>query len=78
MLVTDGFNQTNIALIFQLKWVIYMSNITFCLIKTCALIQKAPNTAMNLEHFRRQSTLNVSQAYLQSNEYCAHVRGKII
>jgi len=25
-------------LIFQLKWVIYMSNITFCLIKPCALI----------------------------------------
>jgi len=25
-------------LIFQLKWVIYMTNSTFCLIKTCALI----------------------------------------
>ena len=32
---------------------------------------------MNLWHFRRQSTLNVSQTWLQSNEYCAHVRGKI-
>jgi len=24
------------------------------------------------------STLNASQTWLQSNEYCAHIRGKII
>jgi len=47
MQVKDGFNQTNTALtpvekllIFQLKSVIYMFNIAFCLIKTCALIYK--------------------------------------
>jgi len=28
-------------LIFQPKWVIYMSNITFCFIKTCALISNS-------------------------------------
>jgi len=45
MLVKHGFSQTNIVLIsveklliFQLKWVIFMANITFCLIKTYALI----------------------------------------
>jgi len=34
-------------------------------------------TAMNLWHFRRQSTLNVSQTWLQWNTFCAHVRGNI-
>jgi len=38
-------------LIFQLKWVIYMSKNIFYLIKTCALIQKAPNTALNFWSF---------------------------
>jgi len=32
---------------------------------------------MNLGHIRRQSTLSVSQTWLQSNKYCTHVRGKI-
>jgi len=32
-------------------------------------------TAMNLWHFRRQSTLNVSQTWLQWNKYWSHVRG---
>ena len=32
--------------------------------------------AMNLWHFRRQSTLNVSQTQFHSNKYCAHIRGK--
>ena len=47
MSVKHSFNQTNIALIsveklniFQLKWVIYMPQKIFCLIKTCALISK--------------------------------------
>ena len=34
--------------------------------------------ALNLWHFRRLSTLNASQPWLQSNEYCAQIRGKII
>ena len=33
--------------------------------------------ALNLWHFRRLSTLNVSQAWFQWDKYCAHVRGKI-
>jgi len=59
MPVKHGFNQTIIALIpmgkklliFQLKWVIYMSKNIFCFIKTSALIQKAPNTALNFLTF---------------------------
>jgi len=31
-----------------------------------------------MEHFYRQLKLNASQTWLQSNKYCAHVRGKII
>jgi len=38
-------------LIFQLKWVIYMSKNIFCFIKTSALIQKGPNTALNFLTF---------------------------
>ena len=34
-------------------------------------------TAMNLWHFRRWWTLNVSQTWLQWDKYCAHVRRKI-
>jgi len=48
MLVKHGFHQANIALIsmeklliFQLKWVVYMSKNIFCLIKTCALISNS-------------------------------------
>jgi len=98
-----------------------MFNITFCLIKTCALIKKesrikrifrsylwknyqyfnwnrsfiwptlhfawlklkpwswtTPNTVLNLWLFRRLSTLNASQTWLQSNEYFAHIREKMI
>jgi len=58
MLVKHGFNETNIALlsvekslIFQLKWVIYISKNIFCLFKTCALVQKAHNTALNFLTF---------------------------
>jgi len=58
MLVEHGFNETNIALIsvekssiFQLKWVIYISENIFCLFKTCALVQKGPNTALNFLTF---------------------------
>jgi len=53
-----SFNKTNFALIsvetlviFQLKWIIYMSKKVFCLIKSCALIQKAPYTALNVLTF---------------------------
>jgi len=57
MLVKHVYH-TNIALIsveklldFQLKWVIYISKNIFCLIETCALIQNAPNTALNFSTF---------------------------
>jgi len=40
--------------------------------------RKTPNTVLNFWLFRRQSTLNASPTWLQSNEYCAHIRGKII
>ena len=40
--------------------------------------RKTPNTVMNFWLFRRQSTPNASQTWLQSNEYCAHLRGNII
>jgi len=55
-----------------------MSKNIFCLIKTCALIQKAPNTALNVLTFCWQSTLNASQTWLQSTHHYTHVRGKII
>ena len=38
-------------LIFQPKWVIYMSNITFCLIKTCAQISNSLLKSVNLSTF---------------------------
>jgi len=48
MPIKYDFNQMNITLIsveniliFYLKWVIYISNIIFCLIKTCAVISNS-------------------------------------
>ena len=38
-------------LIFQPKWVIYMSNITFCLIKTCAQISNSLLKSVKLSTF---------------------------
>jgi len=49
-----------------------MSKNIFCLMKTCALIQKAPNTALNFWLFRRQSTLNSSQTWFQSINTSLH------
>jgi len=81
MSVKHGFNETNIALIsveklniFQLKWVIYMHQKIFSLIKLALWSRIAYFTAMNLWHFRRLSTLNASQTWLQSTEYCPHIR----
>ena len=34
--------------------------------------------ALNLWHFRRQSTLNANQTWLQSTDHWAHIRGKIV
>ena len=48
-------------LIFQLKWVIYMSKNIFCLIKTCALISNSLFSSVELGTFCRQLTLNASQ-----------------
>jgi len=55
-----------------------MSKNIFCLIKTCVLIQKAPDTAMNFWPFRWQSTLDASQTWLQLTDNCTHIRGKVI
>ena len=49
----------------------------FAWLKLALWSQIAYFTAMNLWHFRRQSTFNVSQTWLQWDKYCAHVHGKI-
>jgi len=51
--------------------------IQFAWLKLALWSQIAYFTTMNLWHFRRQSTLNVSQTWLQWNKFCAHVRGNI-
>ena len=58
MSVKHGFNETNIALvseeklnIFQLKWVIYMPQKIFSLIKTCALISNSLYCSVELVTF---------------------------
>jgi len=50
----------------------------FAWLKLALSSRKTPNTVLNFWLFRRQSTLNASPTWLQSNEYCAHIRGKII
>jgi len=40
--------------------------------------RKTPNTVLNFWRFRRKSTLNANETWLQWNEYCAHICGKII
>jgi len=47
------------------------------LIKTCSLISNSFFTALNFWHFRRMSTLTVSQTWLQTSKYCTYVREKI-
>jgi len=50
----------------------------FAWLKFALWFRKTPITVLNFRLFHRQSTLNASQAWLQSNEYCTHICGKII
>jgi len=50
----------------------------FAWFKLALWSRKIPNTVLNFWRFRRQSMLNASQTWLQSNEYCAHIHWKIM